>query len=123
MVNGGKNMVASNSVLNEYYSQTKGSNIMFNSDDFWLGAWFGSMLGGDSGNSGGGCYTCLCCVGCVGCIACFTGNLGAWLCGVKDFACGSCSLCCSCCDVGSGYDAGKAGGDQCCDGLCNMFCF
>ena len=44
-------MVASNSVLNEYYSQTKGSNIMFDSDDFWLGAWLGSMFGRDGGGS------------------------------------------------------------------------
>ena len=63
-------MVASNSVLNEYYSQTKGSNLMFDSDDFWLGAWLGSMFGrdggGSGGDSGGGCYTCLCCIGCAG---------------------------------------------------------
>lgn len=116
-------MIASNSILNEYNEQSKGANMMFDSDDFWLGAWFGSMLGRSNDSDGNCCYCCLCCVGCAGCIACTSGNLGTWLCGIKDLICGSCSLCCSCGDVGPDYDPGASGADQCCDGLCNIFCF
>ncbi len=114
-------MVASNSILNEYYSQSKGSNIMFDSDDFWIGAWLGSMFGRDGGgSSGGGGYTCLCCVCCLGCIACFTGNLGTWLCGVKDCACGSCTMCCSCCTDPHTFEEGM---EQWGNGISNMCCF
>lgn len=115
-------MVETNSILNEYNSQTKSADIMFSLDDFWLGALFGTWFGGGGDTSGSG-WNCCCCIGCAGCCACVTGNLGTWLCGVKDCACGACSLCTSICSVGPDYDAGEAGADQCCDGLCNMFCF
>lgn len=33
-----------NSILNEYYGQTKGSNVSFASDDFWYGFWLSELF-------------------------------------------------------------------------------
>ena len=53
-------MTVSNTMLNEYYRQTKGANVLLSSDDFWVGAWFGHMLGRDDGGEGcDGCPSCL----------------------------------------------------------------
>ncbi len=116
-------MTNSNAILSEYYGQTKGSNILLASDDFWVGAWLGSMLGRDGGDTDGNCCSCFgCIIAIIGVIACFTGKLGIWLCGLKDMFCGTCSFCTSCCSIGPGWDAGSAGCDQACDGLSAICC-
>lgn len=102
-------MVSSNAVLSEYYGQTKGSNIMLSSDDFWYGALFGSMFGGNGSSDDGcdGCPSCLCCIlGIIGCIACYSGKFGVYLGGIWDLLCGVCS-----CDY-----------DLCEEGCCTICC-
>ncbi len=111
-----------NSILNEYYGQTKGSNISLASDDFWYGFWLSEWFnkkGGD-GQGNGGCCTCFLAITCIA--ACLTGNLCTWFGGVKDLFCGTCGFCVSCCDMSPEYDAGASGCDQACNGLSSICC-
>lgn len=96
-----------NVLLDEYYGQTKGANILLSSDDFWVGAWLGSMLGRDDGGSDSGCCGCLACIiAIIGVIACFGGKFGIYLGGLWDLISGICS-----CD-------GEAIGEGCCTICC-----
>lgn len=100
-------MTVSNTVLNEYYRQTKGANVLLSSDDFWMGAWLGSRFGGSGSSDDGcdGCPSCLCLIiGCIGCLACFGGKFGVFLGGLWDLLCGLCSCNCDtfeegCCTI------------------------
>lgn len=93
-------------VLNEYYGQTKDANVMLSSDDFWVGAWLGSMFGRDNGGDtdGGCCYCIGCIIAIIGCLACFGGKFGVFLGGLWDLLCGLCSCNCDsfeegCCTI------------------------
>ena len=51
-------MTNSSTILSEYYGQTRDSNILLSSDDFWVGAWIGSMFGRGGEDTDGNCCSC-----------------------------------------------------------------